>query len=951
LINFPAIPVEPTIIENSANEITWCFDKSVKISKKTLGQKVIHDADCLDILRAIPKPRFDLHLDFYKERVVQNQLNDLALEEIAHLITEVRSLIEIQGDSYGRTKAEIKKNYESVDAYRLVIGNISNDNFKILTALGKKLLSIEVLTKKSLIDLRPYEKENGLTEDNMRAAIRQGRVFARGIPDPSFVAKKDETETLAALELRKTFRELGIPTKGKKGNRDQKEGNSLRSVSMIGYGSDVFANAGFLIVDPSLDAISHVAANDVVTGTGKKKDFDRINRFNSKENIKKELSILHNKLKVGGDVVNRINNVSATHTEILYKITVYHAIYYSTDPNLLTKFRGIADDIHHFSPILQAIFLRNQYAVAYDKARANYISIFGEKGIEKFIARFGDKRLLPLFEYSGLHNRVRAISEAELTDNKVILMWTEMCSDYVKKGIKNLLREDNIYISNVEDIKARSLYKYGFGPSNEKCNGPADSNYSVDLRNKINSSIESAKLQVISEYEKELINKITNDQLSILSNESFFNLLYSSTLMQALKEKVIETILIKLQSDDMFKKPIINFFYKEIRDCLLPEKFIYTFKGDLNDIINCNEKDVLFDTDEMRIFVLSRQFCSTECQEIIQAKAGVAANLSISQLIRLILSEGELPDCNSLIVGIANLVGFTKLFNVYTQYKEEINNIINILIPQLRCDLSMIHCKGEGELFIGFVITTHTLSKQLSEMQHLYTLSKQLCLTQHQEKIQNKACILAEQSVNQLKGELEEECIDYSRIIDEINSLIMFSKTFDIYTRVEQETDIIIDDLILNSSYNKFPGFIHYVAFIRCLNDLGLLKLNKHKPILEKVFKNCQEILTKTKLYDRLCTSVFIEFAEILNACPKNGLIICLNNLLDEIEFDYTFLDLVDKLLPLKDDNNLDLLQALVDKMSIDDLDLFIDYKSLNGPKQMAIFEERRAKQGSLPTI
>src|SRR5205085_10768180 len=82
-------------------------------NEKHIYQKIIHDADCLDIMRV--QWRFDAtYLDFYKTIASKNPI---AFDEMAKLITEVRSIIAVQGDSCNLHSAVIKKQYEHSRAY------------------------------------------------------------------------------------------------------------------------------------------------------------------------------------------------------------------------------------------------------------------------------------------------------------------------------------------------------------------------------------------------------------------------------------------------------------------------------------------------------------------------------------------------------------------------------------------------------------------------------------------------------------------------------------------------------------------------------------------------------------------------------------------------------------------------------------------------------------------
>ena len=104
--------------------------------KKSIIQKLIHDADCLDILRA--RDHFEAeYLDIYKQ-YVGDEKNMRALFEIARLITEARCILDIQGDSRNHTKAHNKKLYENENAYNAIIKSIYQNHFQILPQMYGK---------------------------------------------------------------------------------------------------------------------------------------------------------------------------------------------------------------------------------------------------------------------------------------------------------------------------------------------------------------------------------------------------------------------------------------------------------------------------------------------------------------------------------------------------------------------------------------------------------------------------------------------------------------------------------------------------------------------------------------------------------------------------------------------------------------------------------------------
>jgi len=540
--------------ENEKGEVSWGFSSlSVKkASQKNIYQKIIHDADCLDIIRA--RLGYDArYLDFHKDIVIQNN-NSLALEEMAHLIMEARSLINIQGDSYDRTNELAKRKYNCEKTYKNMLACIKKDKYKIIHALHLKLFSIEELSTLSLVDLTPYQEEAGLTDKNMQAAVREGLVFSRGIGTPSSIVNSNKigkSESLAEMEIRKIMRELGIATPGTKENRTLKKGNPIRSVAMIGYGSAIYSDAGFLIVNPDIRCISKVSAVDADTHRGKKKATAQmiLNDKPSQEKIKKDLSDVQNKLKIGGKVSKKYKS---NHIEILYDIIKYDAIYYSNDPNLNNTWVFENGDTkplkpyHRYSPLLQAIYLQNQYAIQYEKVKNDYVNTFGEKeGLSQFNARFGKNSKLPIYEYSGIHNTIKHIPDSELTDEKVIAMWVGMCSDYMAYELTGK-RSADLYRMSIDDIKVCSMYKLKSFVL-VKHHAPADANYPHALRQKINEAIEKNRLLIIDEIEKILINRFKNQEsyneyISVY-DDMIFNLLpHSQTLLTSFNDIITSTL-------------------------------------------------------------------------------------------------------------------------------------------------------------------------------------------------------------------------------------------------------------------------------------------------------------------------------------------------------------------------------------------------------------------------
>jgi hypothetical protein len=477
------------IIEDKNEELAWQWNKTKKNQAKNIYQKIVHDADCLEVIRARDVYNAT-YLDFYKD-IASNPHNDQALEEMAHLVTEARSLINIQGDSPGQTKHWIKQKYEHQDAYHSIKNDISPQRHPIMYTLNN-LLSPQEL-KKPLIETTLFDESKGLKEENLRAALREGKIYARGISIVSARNQKHEKESLAALELRKTMRKIGVPTETKKEDRYEKEGNPYRSVSMLGYGSGVFTNAGFLIVDPDIGAISHVSAVDSDTGFGKKSHLKKLAKPSTTE-IQTKLTAVHNKLKLGGEVRTFSTGAKGAYVEILYDVKNYQAVFYTNDATFSnTMHYGSAEPTHKYAPLLEAIYLQKQYEIDFEKSKKSYIEHLGEeKGATIHEKRFGRNKTLPIFLYSGTHNEIKQVSDKELTDENIVKMWAEICTDFINDEVKNPFSPYAFKLSKLtpKQVKILAMYKkFSANFINAKEYGSADELYSPELQEKITQAI------------------------------------------------------------------------------------------------------------------------------------------------------------------------------------------------------------------------------------------------------------------------------------------------------------------------------------------------------------------------------------------------------------------------------------------------------------------------------
>lgn len=486
---------------------------------KNIYQKIVHDADCLDIIRVREVYKGE-ELDFYKS-IAKN--NAAALNEQAQLITEARSLIERQGDSYKRVKPDIKRIYESEDGLKFTLKNIiKKESFPILSDLytPNGLLTTDALEKMTLVENTAFDPKNGLTESNLKAAMREGKLFARGIAVPSAICEKTHktqdgesiTETLVDVDMRKTDRRTTT-----------KEGNPDRSISMLSYGAGVFANAGFLLVNPNHDAITSIAKTNSGTGFGKNKHiFAPITTLDEKEKALQKLLL---RLKLGGKS-KTINNYPASHVEITSLIKNYDAIFYSNDPALSNIYsHDTPEPVHPLSPFLQAVYLQKEYEVKH-------------------------KIKLPIFEYSGLHNFIREVKEEEYHDDVLICSWANMCGDFVSRKFAH---EDALSMCKKLETLSKDALKIDAMYGNERKHflsekfNPADHNYPEELQQRIGEAIQARLDALVVEKLSNVVDTIA-EAVTIYTNIPYLNQQKELKWLQALimNESMLASFMEKL---------------------------------------------------------------------------------------------------------------------------------------------------------------------------------------------------------------------------------------------------------------------------------------------------------------------------------------------------------------------------------------------------------------------
>ena len=270
------------ITENDNGEIKWSSVE--KPFAKNIYQKLLNDADRLDSIKSSDVLDCKL-LDFYQDHVVNNLS---ALDDLSLVVCEARSLINLQGDGMNRKNLAVKARYENNDCFAICVADLQDRNEKPSYKLLKSLFADGQLQNPDhipqLASKLKYIENAPLDNENIQAALMTGKIFTRGIGNPSSISRKHQTvesageilmyeETLARLELRKVLRTEDQETTTSKEIKTGKVGNPNRSVAMLAPGAAVYAPAGFLIINPVMDNIKNISIRDDDSGAGEKRTF------------------------------------------------------------------------------------------------------------------------------------------------------------------------------------------------------------------------------------------------------------------------------------------------------------------------------------------------------------------------------------------------------------------------------------------------------------------------------------------------------------------------------------------------------------------------------------------------------------------------------------------------------------------------------------------------------
>jgi len=676
------------ITEDSASgqmSMSWGFNTTLKPSKN-IYQKIIHDADCLDIIRVRDHFQAD-YLDFFKEIA---SINTDAFETMAHLIPEVRSLIALGGDTFKASKKTIKVAYEQENGYLNLLNDVASDIHPIIHALHSRLLSHEELASTQLCpEITPYDPAAGLTEENMRSAMKEGKIFVRGIAEPSTLLTKrgrSKPETAGHLEVRKTMRAMGIPTQTLKANRIMKHGNPARSVSLIGFGASVFASAGAMILNPNLMDCRAISSSNLNSGFGKRKALQAMPLGSiSLEEQQQKLRTVFTQLKKGGQ--GRVDNYKGTHVEIIYDITRWDAIYYCEDSNISNTY-SIEDGSpkHPYAPILQAIMLRKEYEQQYEKTRMDFRCLRDERAETMFCERFGETGLLPIFHYSGLHHQLERVPEAELTDKKVVDMWVAMCGDFITESLYN---HSFFGITNmlIDDIKVQAMYgEMTSNAPNFRGNDrrAADINYTKELQKHINAAIEKQRTFLIEKYVEDWRQKIMSGKLSLVDDCVFNDIIDNRILRATLPTTWLTQAIYSIASPVWFQARLFK------KDCGTSDVAQSSIDFRLP------HHELTLDNEAVRLYAIAKLVNNDDLIERIQQRV---IDLALACIEKITLSTQKFSGVIYPVMmnELMELDDVVKAFNIDLKIKDQLDSMKNEVFKQI--SIYPYSDEGDGQIF------------------------------------------------------------------------------------------------------------------------------------------------------------------------------------------------------------------------------------------------------------
>ncbi|OGT45811.1 MAG: hypothetical protein A3E82_07255 [Gammaproteobacteria bacterium RIFCSPHIGHO2_12_FULL_38_11] len=373
----------------SSAGIVW--QKRHSHCEKHIFLQLLQNADAIDIIRA--RKTFDAsYLDFYK--YIANK-NKIAWHEMTLFISKARSLIALSGDAFCSSwrKSKFYCHEKCYDRILELLRNYQHLSFFVILYHGGKI--IDDAQSLILLDDTPFNSDPSspdyTSEKNMQIAMRDGKLFCRGVGMPSAkrIDHNTRDETNVVKELRKYCRMPNIPSA--KGSLN-KNGNPNRSISLLCSGAKPYSATGFLMLNPDVGHISDVFLRDGNTGCGKKKGMQsfRLQLNEHNQIMQGRLTSLLKTYKNGGvDDGWGDATCSYAYSEIVAHLGIstipVEGVYFSSDDHIRFEQVSGIGKVLPMIRILEAHYLLQAYEYmikqlplepCYDKIKKKKLSIY-----------------------------------------------------------------------------------------------------------------------------------------------------------------------------------------------------------------------------------------------------------------------------------------------------------------------------------------------------------------------------------------------------------------------------------------------------------------------------------------------------------------------------------------------------------------------------------------------
>ncbi len=342
---------------------------------------LLHDADCLDIIRARTVFQAE-YLFSYKHIYTKThywEKDAAALTLLGELIQNIKALIFNQGDGRNCTDVTTKIHYEHAEnCYQLTL--LDFERYRLLRSLSVSMTAPQALIPKAATTSFAKRTDGTMGEEELQCRIAHGLIYFRGVCSPSKEQKNGMSR--GDIEIDYTYKSGG---------------NQRRSAHLLP--SDLFHGVGFVVAAKIAD-IKTLKHKDLNTGYGQK--YHYMTTPEKPETLFAKRAQVQHAMLFGHN-----SDTEFSHNEAILNIKRFIGIGVSTS---ITRCIDCASDRHdnisqRAANLLQALYLQQLH--------------------EKKTGR-----RLPIYTYSSTEN---IISEICLNDDDILALWKLIIKKYLQE--------------------------------------------------------------------------------------------------------------------------------------------------------------------------------------------------------------------------------------------------------------------------------------------------------------------------------------------------------------------------------------------------------------------------------------------------------------------------------------------------------------------------------------